>query len=107
MLLSDAYCEALIKERHQLLPALVSFLIPEADIKVKHAVAGLMKNLAQAPANRRALGQAGVLEQLGRSRIWGEGCDMAETVQVSAIGVAKHLCNGDRSCLTNVPALSC
>jgi len=91
MLLSDAYCEALIKERHQLLPALVSFLIPEADIKVKHAVAG----------------QAGVLEQLGRSRIWGEGCDMAETVQVSAIGVAKHLCNGDRSCLTNVPALSC
>jgi hypothetical protein len=74
---------------------LKGFLTPETDIKVKHAVAGLLKNLAQASANRRLLGQSGLLEQLIRSQIWSGGCDMAETVQVSAIGVAKHLCNGD------------
>ncbi|KAG8842501.1 hypothetical protein FRB91_004137 [Serendipita sp. 411] len=32
---------------------------------------------------------------LTRSGIWEKECDMAETVQVSAIGITKHLCNGD------------
>ncbi|KIM29117.1 hypothetical protein M408DRAFT_329123 [Serendipita vermifera MAFF 305830] len=91
----DAYCESLVQGPYKLLPSLIPLLTVEADIKVKHAVAGLLKNLAQASSNRRPLGQSGILEQFTRSQVWGEGCDMAETVQVSAIGVAKHLCNGD------------
>lgn len=75
--------------------ALVDLLKPDADIKVKHAITGLLKNLAQSSNNRRLLGESGILEQLVRSGIWEQGCDMAESVQVSGIGTAKHLCNGD------------
>jgi hypothetical protein len=104
-LLLDSHCEALIRDPFSLAPVLVELLKPDADIKVKHAVTSLLKNLAQSGANRKPLGQSGILEQLVHSKLWEEGCDMAETVQISAIGVAKHLCNGDgmydalRSCV--------
>jgi hypothetical protein len=104
-LLLDSYCEALIRDPFNLAPVLVELLKPDADIKVKHAVTGLLKNLAQSSANRKPLGQSGILEQLVHSKLWEDGCDMAETVQISAIGAAKHLCNGDgvynaiRSCM--------
>ncbi|KAG8809907.1 hypothetical protein FRC17_003181 [Serendipita sp. 399] len=91
----NAYSEALLREPFSLAPQLIKFLRQDEDIKVKHSVTGLLKNLAQAPANRKPLGETGVLEQLARSGIWEKECDMAETVQVSAIGIAKHLCNGD------------
>lgn len=93
----DAYCEALLGEPYNLASSLVKLLEPDADIKVKHAVTGLLKNLAQAANNRKALGESGILEKLALSKVWDQSCDMAETVQVSAIGVAKHLCNGDVS----------
>ncbi|PVG02274.1 hypothetical protein CPB86DRAFT_780693 [Serendipita vermifera] len=91
----DQYSEALLQPPYSLGKSVVPMLTPEADIKVKHAITGLLKNLCQAIPNRRVLGQEGLLEKLSESTIWREQCDMAETVQVSAIGIAKHLCNGD------------
>ncbi|KAG8812174.1 hypothetical protein FRC18_003052 [Serendipita sp. 400] len=91
----DAYSEALLREPFNLAPQLIKFLQKDEDIKVKHSVTGLLKNLAQASSNRKILGESGVLEQLTRSGIWEKECDMAETVQVSAIGITKHLCNSD------------
>lgn len=93
---SDSNCVALLKEPFSLTSVLVSLLEPSADIKLKHAVAGLLKNLVQVSSNRVVLGKAGLLEQLSKSKLWTDQYDMAETVQVSAIGIAKHLCNGDR-----------
>jgi len=45
--------------------------------------------------NKATLGAAGVLEALSASQIWDRSSDLGETVQVSAIGVAKHLCSGN------------
>lgn len=69
------------------------------DIKVKHGVIGLLKHLAQSstnsPTNRAALSESGVVHRLVSSGIWDEKGDaMAEVVQMGAIGVVKHLCNG-------------
>ncbi|TDL27510.1 hypothetical protein BD410DRAFT_782602 [Rickenella mellea] len=76
-------------------PALASLLGPETDIKVKHGVVGLLKHLAQAPTNRPVLGQAGIIQSLATSQIYGEKADIAEIVQISAIGVAKHMCTNN------------
>jgi hypothetical protein len=70
-------------------------LRPETDIKVKHGIIGLLKHLAQSPSNRAALGEAGLISRLAASGIWGEKADMAEIIQVSAIGIAKHLCSAN------------
>ena len=76
-----------------------SLLSPAADIKVKHGVIGLLKHLAQSSANsttnRAFLNESGVVQRLVASGIWDERGDaMAEVVQMGAIGVVKHLCNG-------------
>lgn len=78
-----------------LAPDLAALLEPEIDVKVKHGVIGLLKHLAQSQGNRAALGQAAIIERLATSQIWSERADMVEIIQVAAIGVAKHMCNGD------------
>jgi hypothetical protein len=70
-------------------------LSPTTDIKVKHGVLGLLRHIAQSPVNRPTLGEAGVIPALVTSGIWDEKADMAELVQMSAIGTAKHLCNSE------------
>ncbi|KAG6337204.1 hypothetical protein ID866_1876 [Astraeus odoratus] len=74
-------------------------LSPSTDIKLKHGVIGLLKHLSQSssnsPTNRAALSRAGVIERILFSGIWDERSDaMADVVQMNAIGVVKHLCNG-------------
>ena len=86
-------------------PDLAALLEPETDIKVKHGVIGLLKHLAQSQGNRAALGQAAVIQRLATSQIWSERADMVEIIQVSAIGVAKHMCNGDSEHALGSPAL--
>jgi hypothetical protein len=76
-----------------------SLLSPGTDIKVKHGAIGLLKHLAQSsvnsPVNRAFLGESGVIQRLVASGIWDKrGDPMAEVVQMGAIGVVKHLCNG-------------
>lgn len=74
-------------------------------MKVKHGILALLKHLAQGPSNRSVLGQDGVITGLVSCRIFDERADIADVVQMSAIGVAKHLCTNNgislRSQLSN------
>lgn len=92
---TEAHSNAIVKPPISLVPDLVQVLQPEVDIKVKHGIVGLLKHLAQSSHNRAPLGEAGVITKLAQSQIWGEKADMAEVVQVSAIGIVKHLCHGN------------
>ena len=62
---------------------------------MKHGVVGLLKNLSQVKENRPVLGKAGIIQKLAQSGLFSDKVDMLEMVQVYAIGIAKHLCNGD------------
>ncbi|OCH95510.1 hypothetical protein OBBRIDRAFT_873797 [Obba rivulosa] len=91
----DAHSTAIVRPPITLSPDLAAILEPDTDIKVTHGVVALLKHLAQSASNRAALGEAGIIQKLASSGVWGEKADMAETVQVSAIGIAKHMCNGN------------
>ncbi|KAI9459464.1 hypothetical protein BJY52DRAFT_1265847 [Lactarius psammicola] len=78
-----------------LAPDIAALLRPETDIKVKHGLIGLLKHLAYAPPARAPLSKAGIVERLVDSNIFQPSADIAEMVQVNAIGVVKHLCSGD------------
>ncbi|KAJ3733049.1 hypothetical protein DFJ43DRAFT_1070861 [Lentinula guzmanii] len=87
---------------HSLAPVLSSqhLLSPSTDIKVKHGVLGLLKHIAQAgpPGSdiHDILGKAGLIQRICDSDVWDERTDaMAEVLQVSAIGVVKHMCNSN------------
>lgn len=41
------------------------------------------------------MGQAGIIRKLASSGLFSDKVDMLEMVQVYAIGIAKHMCNGD------------
>ncbi|KAF8590562.1 hypothetical protein K439DRAFT_1403733 [Ramaria rubella] len=88
-----SHCIALVHSPFSLVTELGLLLGAEVDIKLKHGALGLLKHLSQSPSNRRLLGEARILEKLTKSEIWSDRSDMAETVQLSAIGTAKHLCN--------------
>ncbi|KAI0256929.1 hypothetical protein BJV78DRAFT_1168039 [Lactifluus subvellereus] len=74
---------------------LAALLRPQTDIKVKHGIIGLLKHLAYAAPARASLGEAGIVKRLADSKIFQPAADMAEMVQVNAIGVTKHLCSGN------------
>ncbi|KAI0306358.1 hypothetical protein B0F90DRAFT_1808081 [Multifurca ochricompacta] len=76
-------------------PDLAALLRPETDIKVKHGVIGLLKHLAYAAPTRAPLGEASIIKRLVGCNIFQPSSDIAEMVQVNAIGVAKHLCSGN------------
>lgn len=69
-------------------------------MKVKHGVMSLLKHLAQSSSHSSeihvTLSKAEVIQRVSESGIWDEKADaMAEVVQVSAIGVVKHMCNAN------------
>ncbi|KAI0064603.1 hypothetical protein BV25DRAFT_1823008 [Artomyces pyxidatus] len=76
-------------------PDLADLLDPEADLKLKHGVIGLLRHLAYAAPARAALAEAGIIQRLVGSNIFRDTSDIAELIQVNAIGIAKHLCNGN------------
>lgn len=94
---AEAICNALVQPPLSLAPVLVKFLAPSCDLKLKHGVLGLLKNVSHAQGTRIILGEAGTIEALATSGVWGRTADIAEIVQLSAIGVAKHLCSGNRA----------
>ena len=98
---SDAHSLAIAGEHIALAPDLASLLNPEVDLKVKHGVIALLKHLAQAPGNRVVLGKANIIQRLSTSAVFGEKADIVDVVQLSAIGVAKHLCNGNCKSVQN------
>jgi len=91
----DAHSAAVVDPPIALAPDLASLLVPEADVQVKHGVVGLLKNLSQVKENRPVLGKAGVIQKLAASGLFNDKVDMLEMVQVYAIGIAKHICNGE------------
>lgn len=64
---------------------------------VTHSLVGLLKHIAQVPENRPILGQAGILRRLSLAGVWSADLDGVEITQVTAIGVAKHMCTANGS----------
>ena len=91
----DAHSLAITGEPIALSPELATLLSPEIDMKVKHGVIALLKHLAQAGGNRTVLGRAHIIQRLSTSGVFGEKADVIDIVQLSAIGVVKHMCNGN------------
>ncbi|KAG8970801.1 hypothetical protein FRC03_000018 [Tulasnella sp. 419] len=91
----DSRCISLINPPFSIVYDLLPLLSPQADLKMKHGAIGLLKNLAQPAVNKGPLGDSGIIEKIIASKVWEKSADMAEVVQISAIGVAKHLCNGN------------
>ncbi|TFK76491.1 hypothetical protein BDN72DRAFT_885218 [Pluteus cervinus] len=96
----DKIAKALLSPPLSLAPVLTSkYLIGrDTDIKIRHAVMGLLKHLAQPSKGsttvRIALTQVDVVQRIVLSGIWDEAEDlMVNVVQLSAIGVVKNLCN--------------
>ncbi|EGN93229.1 hypothetical protein SERLA73DRAFT_64433 [Serpula lacrymans var. lacrymans S7.3] len=96
----ESYATILLSPPHSIASLLCQpvMLSPSTDIKLKHSVMGLLKHLSQSSslsvANRDILSNAKTIERVVESGIWDERSDaMAEIVQVSAIGIVKHLCN--------------
>lgn len=74
---------------------------------MKHGVIGLLKHLAQSCAQSAvihdALQSAEVVKHVSRSGVWDEKTDeMADIVQVSAIGIVKYMCNANGVCGSRV-----
>ncbi|KAL0580235.1 hypothetical protein V5O48_001740 [Marasmius crinis-equi] len=99
----------LLSPPHSLAKVLTSahLLSPDSDIKVKHGVLGLLKHLAQSSFQsstvQKYLTEAETVRRISECGIWDQKADaMAEVVQVSAIGVVKHMCSAN---VTNTYAL--
>ncbi|KAG6878723.1 hypothetical protein C0993_011538 [Termitomyces sp. T159_Od127] len=89
---------ALVSPPYSLVPILAShhLLSASTDIKVKHGVLGLLKHLAQAAPSstviHNALKESEIIQKIAKSGVWDEKGDaMADVVQLSAIGVVKHM----------------
>ncbi|KAG7452560.1 uncharacterized protein BT62DRAFT_983578 [Guyanagaster necrorhizus] len=92
VLLSPPYTLALVLASSHLLS-------PTIDIKLKHGIIGLLKHMAQSslsPDVHISLCEAGIVQSVSRSGVWDEKTDkMGEIVQLSAIGVVKHMCGAN------------
>ncbi|KAG6832376.1 hypothetical protein H0H92_002644 [Tricholoma furcatifolium] len=90
---------ALVSPPYSLVPVLAShhLLSPSTDIKVKHGVIALLKHLAQGSSFtiQSALGKAGIIRHIAASGIWEKGDAMVDVVQLSAIGLVKHMANAN------------
>lgn len=92
----------LLSPPYSLAPILCSshFISPSTDIKLKHGILGLLKHLSQfakiSPIIPKVLAEVGIIERIATSGILDEKGDaMADVIQLSAIGVCKHMCNGN------------
>ncbi|KAF9053624.1 hypothetical protein BDZ89DRAFT_976173 [Hymenopellis radicata] len=97
----EKHAHVLLSPPHSIALVLTSphLLGPSVDIKLKHGIIGLLKHMAQSsssPVVHDPLLQADVVRHISQSGIWDEKADnMAEVVQLSAIGVVKHMCGAN------------
>ncbi|KAK0503214.1 hypothetical protein EDD18DRAFT_1136922 [Armillaria luteobubalina] len=97
----EKHAKVLLSSPYSLAPVLASsyLLSPAIDIKLKHGIIGLLKHMAQAslsPDIHIPLCEAGIVQSVSRSGVWDEKTDrMGEVVQLSAIGVVKHMCGAN------------
>ncbi|KAF8319301.1 hypothetical protein DL93DRAFT_169004 [Clavulina sp. PMI_390] len=90
----ESRCLALVEPPISILPALGPLLDASTDLKLKHGVLGLLRNLAQGPSTREALGKAGIIPAILKSKVWSPDGDKADVVQISAVATMKNLVNG-------------
>ncbi|CCF52936.1 uncharacterized protein UHO2_03370 [Ustilago hordei] len=88
---SDAHCLSLVQE-HELAPFLAALLRDADDIKVAHGLVSLLKNLSIPAANKRVIGELGVVDAV--VRFMGKDKDMVQPLQFATVGLLKHLCSG-------------
>ncbi len=100
---------ALLSPPYSLGPVLVSnrLLNPSSDIKMKHGLIGLLKHIAQSkpgsPAINSILDEVNTLQRVAECQILEERPDpMTSIVQLSAIGLAKHLCSSSRTDMSSL-----
>lgn len=74
-----------------LLSRLTALLDPSTPIIVQHALVGLLRNLAIPVANKRKLGDAGVIPRLVAMEPWSEQRDMLGSIEGGAVGIVKQL----------------
>ncbi|KAK0210706.1 hypothetical protein DFS33DRAFT_1250370 [Desarmillaria ectypa] len=97
----EKHAKVLLSPPYSLAPILASthLLSPAIDIKLKHGIIGLLKHMAQSslsPGIHTPLCEAGIVQSVSRSGVWDEKTDkMGEIVQLSAIGVVKHMCGAN------------
>ncbi|KAH8833794.1 hypothetical protein DL96DRAFT_1578425 [Flagelloscypha sp. PMI_526] len=99
----EHHASVLLSPPHSLSRVVASehLLGASADIRLKHAALGFLKNLVQSSSRtaHSALYKAGVILRICGSGVWDENADaMTDIVQLGAIGVVKHLCNGSVDC---------
>lgn len=73
-------------------------LNPKSPLIVQHALLGLLRNLSIPEANRKPLGDAGVVEGVVGLEPWTEQRDVVGAVQGAAIGVVKALVRDRKYC---------
>ncbi|KAK0459680.1 uncharacterized protein EV420DRAFT_1269168 [Desarmillaria tabescens] len=97
----EKHAKVLLSPPYSLAPVLASthLLSPAIDIKLKHGIIGLLKHMAQSspsPDIHTPLCEASIVQSVSRSGVWDEKTDkMGEIVQLSAIGVVKHMCGAN------------
>jgi hypothetical protein len=94
-LTTEPACVSLLSGPDSIAPRLVELLSPSSDVKLQHALVGLLKNLAIPKSSKAVLGDAGVINGLSAMKAWAKERDLLGSVQGGAIGVVKHLCNGN------------
>lgn len=100
---------ALLSPPYSLGPVLASnrLLSPSSDIKMKHGVIGLLKHIAQSkpgsPAINSILDEVNTIQRIAECQILEERPDpMTSIVQLSAIGLTKHLCSSSRTDMSSL-----
>ncbi|GJJ12165.1 hypothetical protein Clacol_006406 [Clathrus columnatus] len=91
----ESHCTTLVQAPISIVSDIIPLLDGQTDIKVRHGALGLLKHLAQTTATQAALSEAMIIEKLLEMEIWSEKLDMAEPVQLLAIGTVKHLCTNN------------
>ncbi|KAF8654090.1 hypothetical protein AX16_003623 [Volvariella volvacea WC 439] len=97
----EGIAKALLSPPYSLASTLTSptFWSPNLDLKLRHGILGLLRNLAQASINSQKtlnfLRTVQVVQLIVASGIWDDKADfMLDVVQLNAIVVVKHILNG-------------
>lgn len=96
-MITEEHCTALVRPPFNLLPSLLPLLKPETDVKIQHALVGLLKNLSVPDSNKDLMADEGVMEgvSVGMGTLEDKR-DVVGSVQGGAVGVVKNLCKGSR-----------
>src|SRR5882762_5614772 len=84
----ESHATAVVSPPIDLGPHLASLLKPEADMKIKHGVIGLLRHLAYVSAARAPCWEVGIIEKLETSILFRELSPTADLGKVSVMGLS-------------------